>query len=84
MIFLKQIRDYLDEVEKLHQVNGVYKLVSIEIPPETVIKETWFYEDGKRFHSIEFPASDLPFITKKMYDKRRYLAQKDEKTEITN
>ena len=77
---IEKLLKYYELVKELQGTNHVYKDVTVEIPDETVIKETWHNGNMDKFHSVEFQAKDLDDIKKRIYDKTRYIKQKNAET----
>ena len=75
--FLEKLTTYVNRLKKLAETNQIYKNVTIEVSPDTVIKETWHNGKDEVFHCTEFPVKDIDMINKKLYDKIRYQEGKD-------
>lgn len=80
MTDLERLTVYVERLKTLADTNSVYNNVTIKIPPETIITEMWHNGREERFHSTEFPFSDIEAINKKLYDKIRYQEAKNAET----
>jgi len=79
MTNIERLFKYYELVKELQGVNTVYSDVTIELLDDTTIKETWSNPKSEVFHTTEFQLKDLEHINKKLYDKKRYIEQKNAK-----